>query len=482
MGLINFSGIASGIDSEGLISATSEAARQARVKPSQDQVSKLQDTNSAYSSLKSRMESLQTILRNMGTVAGGALARSLTSADETKLTGTATSNASNATYNVNVERLARNHVMTFGNTFTSTSQIFNDAPLSAGLVDPDPVSFTIGTGTDQETVTFDLSPTSTVSDFVTKFNEESSKAVASVVQTGTNTYKVVITSLNEGTDKGTIAITPGYSAAVDTALGIAGRVESAAQNARLRVAGINSLDYGAAPTDYIERSNNTITDVIPGVTLKLNSTNITNESVSVRVTTDNATTTARMQDFVDAYNEIVQFINENNRIVRQEDGENVDNVFGPLASTRTDDNALSALRSTLSGSRYEDGSAVRIFADLGIKTARDGTLEFDTDDFSTALDNEPDSVNSVIKNFADAAGLTGGTIDLYVRFNGLIDSTVNSNTDRIKRLNESIARAEASILNNEQTMRQRFARLESLTGRLQSQQSALTSALAGLGG
>ena len=55
MALINFAGLASGIDSNALIDATVEAQKQARVKPNEQKVSDLEETNSAYDELKTKM-------------------------------------------------------------------------------------------------------------------------------------------------------------------------------------------------------------------------------------------------------------------------------------------------------------------------------------------------------------------------------------------------------------------------------------------
>jgi flagellar hook-associated protein 2 len=124
---------------------------------------------------------------------------------------------------------------------------------------------------------------------------------------------------------------------------------------------------------------------------------------------------------------------------------------------------------------------VRIFSDLGITTERDGTLKFDTTRLQTAVATEPSSVSSVLQTFADTVAATGGTIDIYTRFNGLFDISTNSNKTLITNLNQQISEAEKQIARKEEELRARFARLESQMSRLQQQQSSLTSALSGLG-
>jgi flagellar hook-associated protein 2 len=188
-----------------------------------------------------------------------------------------------------------------------------------------------------------------------------------------------------------------------------------------------------------------------------------------------------VQEFIDQFNEIVSFISENNLITRQETSTTVQNVFAPLASSRTDDSALAAVRSALSSTTASSGTSIRIFADLGITTERDGTLKFDTTKFAAAVAAESSSASSILQSFADTVGSTGGTIDIYTRFNGMFDMVLNSNKTQVTNLNARIADAERSIERQADDMRARFARLESLMGKLQQQQQSLTSALSGLG-
>ena len=98
-------------------------------------------------------------------------------------------------------------------------------------------------------------------------------------------------------------------------------------------------------------------------------------------------------------------------------------------------------------------------------------------------------VNDVLMRFGDLVGTVaglpdiipgGGIIQQYVRANGLIDTTVSGNKSLITNLNDKISQANKQILQQEEALRARYARLESLTGKMQGQQQALTSALAGL--
>lgn len=466
MAALTFSGIASGLDTQALIDATTNASRQSKVRPSQTRVTELTSTNTAFEELSTKLETLQSNLRQFSTLEGGGVSKTGTSSKESVVSATATAAATNASYSVTVNTLASNHTYSFDTTYASPTTAIQSTLTGGEPAANRTVTFTVGTGGEQETVSVVITNGSyTVQDYVDAFNAASTKARASLVNVGTTaspSYKIVLTSLYEGTSKGTIA---------RTALGanltnLTGFSESAAADASVTVTGIGT----------ITRTSNSISDIIPGVTLSLSSTG----TATVKIAEDVPATITRVQDFVDTWNDIVTFLEENNRITTEQNGETTTNTFAPLSSSRIDDNALFTLRSALSATVASGGSAVRVFADLGITTQRDGTLRFDTAKLQEAISAEVSSVSSVLTTFADSVALTSGTIDQYVRFNGLLDTTIQANQTTIDDLNKRIAEAEAQIQRQADQLRQRYARLESQMGKLQSQQQSLTSALAGL--
>lgn len=458
MPTINFAGLASGIDTNGLIDATSAAARATRVDPYSKKVSELEETNSALQELSDKFDELKTTLSQFNTLAGGGVSKLVTSSKESVVTATASNAATNGSYTVNVTSIAKNATYSFGGT-TSTSG--SGYLTTTETVANGTYTFQIGTGSNTETVNMGSITDTSVTSFVSQFNNLSSKAEASIVNVGTDTapsYRVVISSIYEGTEKGAIAATIAE-----------GNIEQdAASNAVLSISGIGAT---------ITRATNSISDIIPGVTLSLVAAGT---SAVLKVSEDAATTSSKVSDIVDQFNSIITFIRENNTVSRQETGTSVTNVFGPLASSRVDDGGLSALKSAFSSTVVSSGSAVRIFADLGITSQRDGTLMFDSVRFNAAVSKEPSSVSLLLRQFADTTSLTGGTIDLYTRFNGMFDTTMNSNKSQITSLNQQISDAEKAIERQADDMRARFARLESTMGKLQQQQQSLTSALAGL--
>ncbi len=487
MGLINFSGIASGIDTEGLIKATADATRATRVRPLQDKVADLTSTDDSLTELKNRLKKLKEAIAEFSTTTGG-LVKSATSSDESILGATASNLAFNGTYQITVDAKATNGVATFADAFTDLDQVIDADLTEATYPGADDRKFTIevGTGSYKKTLTIALDETTTFSSIINSFNSDptmSKVAVMSAVNVsnviGSPSYRLVISSLNEGTEKGTIAVTNRGAGIIAEGLVDPGLwSEQPAADAQFDIAGIG--------TD-IRRSSNTITGVIPGVTLNLQQQSVTPVTISVQ--NDTASSRAKIEDFVSAWNDIVTFMSEQNQISREEDGRNVTNTFAPLSKVRVDEGALSAIRSVLSSTRLSQGlnadglEESLVMASIGLKTNQNGSLTFNpatvggVPSFNQLVAEQPEAVNLLLKQFADTLSNTSGTIDQYIQFGRLIDQTINSNKRLISDYNKRISDAEKAIEASSTALRTRYARLESQMGRLQSQQNQLSSLL-----
>jgi flagellar hook-associated protein 2 len=305
-----------------------------------------------------------------------------------------------------------------------------------------------------------------LAEFVDAFNSASTKATASVINVGTAgspSYAISIISNNQGTDKGQISVTVGdeIKNAGDGAFNAS--TLSQATDATFTISGVSGT---------ITKSSNSIADVIPGITLQLQNTG----SATISVNDDVSSTSSTLQEFVNAYNDVLKFVTENDLVSREEEGQNVKNVFGPLASTSLDENLITSLRQALTGASISN-SGVSILADLGVTTERDGTLKFDSSVLATAIANDPEAVRQISANLGESLGSVDGTLAQFTRFNGLIDVASNANTEQITRLNDQIGRIEDSLSAKEQSLLNQFARLESLIGQLNSQQNSLGALL-----
>ena len=64
MATLSFAGIASGLDTQALIDATTNTSRQTRVKPDQDRVTKLESANTSFEELSTKLEALRDTLQD----------------------------------------------------------------------------------------------------------------------------------------------------------------------------------------------------------------------------------------------------------------------------------------------------------------------------------------------------------------------------------------------------------------------------------
>ena len=468
MPLINFAGIASGIDSNALIDALTESAKQARVKPNEDKISKLKETNDSLTEAKTKATELRDYLADYTTAFGGILTKQVASSDETVVTGEAGSAATNGTYSVTISTLAKNANFSFNDQISDPTATVNSTMVGG----PANVTVTIGQGTEAVNIVVPVSTTTTWQEVMDAINNDTNangRFTASMVNVGgTNPYRLMLTTLNTGLSKGALSVSVDAAIRTTGNLAMASTTSSAATNAAATISGISGS---------ISSATNDIS-IIPGVILKASKAG----TATVVVSNDVSATQSKIQGFIDKFNDLVNFIKENNVITRKEDGDTVESIFGSLASTRVDDNLISAIRTSITSARNDSGSQVKIFADMGIKTERDGTLSFnlssgETSNFNYAMAQDPTSVNEVFMNFADLAGATGGSISQFVQFNGLIDLSTRGNQTQIDGLNQRIASANKAIEQQATIYRQRFAALEKTIGKLNSAQSALTSAL-----
>jgi flagellar hook-associated protein 2 len=461
---VTFTGLASGIDSSSIISSILQQRRSAQIEPLEKKISELSDTNSSLAKLQELLTNLKSATDGFREVNGTVLAKTAASSSESRITATASNSASNGSYNLNVLSLAKNGSSSFNDRFASTSAVVN-ASINNGAAAVDrTVSVQVGTGSEQENVSIELTNTSTASDFVTQFNATSQKAQASLVNVGTTSspsYAIVINSNASGSEKGEIAISVG--AEITSAGGgtFTSSNLSQATDSTFTIDGVSGV---------FTRGSNSVSDVIGGLTFSFQSTG----AATITVSDDGASTSSSVQEFVDSFNEIVKYIDENDLVTLDETGQQA--VFGTLASTSLDENLLTALRAAFSGAATS-GNSFNTLADLGITTERDGTLKFDVSKFESAISSDPESVRTITKNLGEALAGVSGTIAQFTRFNGLIDVAEQGNQAQIDASNARIIDLEKLLSQQEQQLTAQYSRLESVIGKLNSQQSALSGLL-----
>jgi flagellar hook-associated protein 2 len=381
--------------------------------------------------------------------------------DSTVLSAFSSSSGATGTYSVRVVQLAQSH------------QIVSKAAKAAPSETTDIVSggsatftFTVGSGSNQ---TVNLGSTATLADLRDQINDLGAGVTASLINTGTEaapSYRLALSSNNTGSDNAITIVADGTDLDLLNGSGTGGiDTLSAAQNAQVQI-GDQSLD----PLT-IERSSNTITDAIPGLSLTLTKTTGA-ETVQVSLSQDVNAVKTNIKALATAYNEVVKFINERStyEVATKQGG-----VFFNESSART---VIAQLRTALSSS-VNGATTYTSVGQIGFKTERDGTIAVDDGQLTTALNTNYGAVKALFVNQGSAAGLAQSLVSAVDALNDVVGGALtlrkNGLTSEITRVGDDIARQEDAVSRYEERLRRQFAALDGLLRQLQGQSSFLQS-------
>jgi flagellar hook-associated protein 2 len=218
-------------------------------------------------------------------------------------------------------------------------------------------------------------------------------------------------------------------------------------------------------------SSNTVTDAIPGVTLKLTGTN-TGAPTNITFGNPAAAITTAMQDLTGALNEVASALKE------ATDPKTGDLARDPGAR------AMQRAFATLAGSILMPGAAEgapNTLADLGLSTQRDGSFVLDATRLAATLARDPEAVaamfttgvNGVYAKIDDISRAAGKISDP-----GTLAGSIARYTEQLADLDED----QAKIAEQQETMRarliSRFAVSEKQIGAMNSTLSFLKNQIA----
>ena len=459
MSQISFSGLASGIDGDAIIKTLIETRRLAGI-PNENKIVQSDNENSALKEFNTKLLSFNDSLKDFRTLSGGGIVKQALVSDNNSLGVVVDSSSTLQSFSLSINQLAQSATIAFNQSFESKNSVLNDS-----IIGEESISFIIGQGEKAKTFSVAVTNETTLSALVDKVNlETKGSATASMINTGTAenpSYKLFIQSDEAGISKGAIefSLSEGLqNGALNSA------TITQAKNAKIFINGIGE----------IERESNRISDVLPGITLDLKS--VSNGSITTTIQNDTEKILGKLQEVIAKFNELIVYSSENSKIDRIQGDKGVTNEYGILARTRVDDQAISALRAAMSGASLSgELKEVLSFADLGVKTARDGTLELDPAAFNSAIAKEPNSVNEILKKFSDSVTSVNGVVYEYTKTTGIIQKNILSNEDQKRRSQETLDRMERSIEKQEMNLKKVFVNLERTISRLNSQSTALSS-------
>ncbi len=235
-----------------------------------------------------------------------------------------------------------------------------------------------------------------------------------------------------------------------------------AQNAKIKIDGFE-----------IEVPENTVNDVIPGVSLNLKQA-VPGRPVRLSVKENLEAIAGKIKSFVDAYNAALAFIQNQHKLGKGADGKE---RLGPLGGDSMIRQVENALRRVIMTPQYGVESPIARIQELGIEFNRSGTLNFNQEKFTKVLNTNPKAVASFLRGDSFSTGfvttLKRETTFLLSQNFGAIANRKKSIGERITRIDKQIENKERQLTRKEEELTRKFGNLESKMANIQRQGSAL---------
>ena len=434
---VNLTGLVSNTDWQSLASEINANALTAAETPVNNDLTTQQNLLSAWQSFNTTLSALTSYIstNNLNAASGyQAFTGSLTCADSSitpsnvlsASTGTGTIAA--GTYSIEVTQVA------------SSEQIASDPQTSTDTA--------LGLSGDMviNGATVSVATTDTLSDIVANINSADAGVNASLLNLSTGSC---LTLQSTGAGSSSITLADGTGSTVLESLGLVSDGEPK-----------NLLQKGqdAAYTldGYSMTSpSNTVTGVIPGVTLTLTGTN-PSTAIELNITQDTSGLSTDASTLVSDLNSVLTYINTQNtdNSTSSSTSSSTSNV---LMGNPTLDGIKSSITGTLLGS-ISGNSTYTTAASIGITFGKDGTLSLDSDTFSAALSANPTETVNAIQSLSTA---------LYTNLNayvdpstGILTSLQTSISDKITDDKTQLTQVEAQCAQQAQVITNEFNNLE----------------------
>jgi flagellar hook-associated protein 2 len=425
------SSTASGLDTSSLIAAamaTKTATADtidAEVTTNKNKITAYTDIQTLVNAVSSAIDTLAsaTNLTSDTTSAFADTTATVTSSDSSVtasdvLTATSTSSATDGSYTLSVTQLAKS-MKVASSTMDDTTALGETG------------TFTIAAG-DGTASTISVTSTMTLSDIASAINKVSSTTGvnATLVQVSSGEYKLMLSSASTGES---ITTTAASGDDVLTSIGVTSSDGSfanqiqAAQDAIVTVDGIT-----------VTSSSNTLTDVIPGVTLNLDGVTSGGNTITLTIAQDTSSVTSAVESFITAYNNLHNYMAQQETVDSTGSVSSTSYLFADTTLRALNDELNSLITGSSATADSSSSSAITYLSQLGITL--DSSNELVLSD-STALSDALSTNASAVQSFFQSSYSTSNkslllmsnestsslsfTLDITADSSGLTGVTVN---------------------------------------------------------
>lgn len=457
-------GIGSGLDIKNIVKAMVDA----EVAPKASQLNRLEKTAetklSALGQLQSALSTFQSAMKDLNKPELFDN-RTANSSNSAVLSATAEKTALSGTYRVEVKNLATSSKVStaaFDKDFTATSAGTLTVKLGAN---------------DAKAVTVDIGKDSTLVEIRDALNEQlKDKGVTANIINNPSTGQSQIVLSGKETGAGQDIIVEGTGGvaglSIDSSIksdkGAAGYLEQAL-NASFTIDGLE-----------LESPSNTIKNAIPDVSFTLKGKTEEDKPLTVTVGQDTKGVKDQLKKFVDSYNEFMSVSRKLTSVTKV--GDDKAPVVGGLVGDSTVRNLVNGMRSELSNMAGDNGDALRVLADLGITTQKDGSLKIDDKKLDAVLESNFDAVGQFFAGDKGLMSRMDSRISGFAGKEGIIGTrqqSLNATRSDITKQKEKLTMRADQI---EARLLKQFNAMDALVGQLNTTSQQLLQSLGSLPG
>jgi flagellar hook-associated protein 2 len=406
--------------------------------------------------LKGGLSSLETAATEVGSV-GSLNQLSISSSDPSVVTATKASSgvAKAGAYSVTVTQLAtpQRTLIALPSAFTLGGE--ETITLSRG--DPDTAGYTA--------IPVSLPSGATPNQIVSAINVAANtfgvKATLIDTKTGANPQKIVL----------------------ESAAGSANAFSYTAANGELTLESLGTAQNAIVQVNGLtfERSSNTISDAVAGLSFQLNDAS-PGKTVRLSVNPDTSAVSDKVKNLVDTYNVIREFL-------VKATGPKVsgDEISGSLQNNSAARSILVKLRSTITAKFTEKPSEITHWSALGVSFSRDGVLQFDSAKFQTGFEENRQAAITALTNDASRpyvaanqpSGLAGDIAVVahqLTKTTGAVTAISASGNETLKRIEKKQTELDLYVERITAQYEKQFTAMNSALASFKNTQSQLTRA------
>lgn len=449
-GTINSLGLGSGILTSSLIDKLKAADTNVIIKPIDNKIATNTQEQKSESLLASLMTTLQT---SASSLSYGTAFDTKTVSVTGSVQVTVDPGANIQSFTLDTVSLAKKDITKFGTQTSKTSPIAS----GSGVLKINNYS-----------IAYDA--TTTLSSLAQSITDIAGSTVsASILQTGTNAYNLVLSSKQTGASQ-TLTIKDTTDGTTGTGSLNTSLFDSNNGYAKVQTAADANFKYNGIS---VTRSTNDISDLVLGVNIKLTQAG---DISNVNISTDKKTIIGEVQQFVDSYNTLMTNINDMTTKNKETGAVGIFNG----------NNFVNSIPNTINNTILSRNINGKSLMDYGIGLDRYGQMTFD----STVLDAKLNTDPTAVKNFFSGGTDANGTVEkgIFVTLNTqlknytgygklLSDFSTNLQTEG-RNLSKNKLSAQDALNAKYDIMTTKFAAYDALISNIKTQSQSLLQIIA----